>query len=195
MKYNHYLEDILGSKAKIKLLRTIYKFRDKKWTIRELANFNRMNHFGVIYALRSLQDMNLINVEYHGKSNLVTLNYKSILVRLLRIFDFENNSRKELIKDIKNLLNNKVISCILFGSIARSEERPNSDIDLLIITKNKKLVKNIIYEKLKYFSESYGNIIIPKIFSEREFIKKKSLPFIKSIGTNYIIISGKDVLK
>ena len=195
MKYNNYLENILGSKAKIKLLRTLYKFRDKKWTIRELANFNKMNHFGVIYALRDLQDMNLIDVEYHGKSNLVTLNDKSILIRLLRIFDFENNSRKELIKDIKNLLNNKVISCILFGSVARGEERPNSDIDLLIIANNKKLVENILYEKLKYFSKSYGNIIMPKIFTEREFIKKKNLPFIKSIETNYIVILGKDVLK
>src|SRR3989344_3277931 len=156
MKYNNYLENILGSKAKIKLLRTLYKFRDKKWTIRELANFNKMNHFGVIYALRDLQDMNLIDVEYHGKSNLVTLNDKSILIRLLRIFDFENNSRKELIKDIKNLLNNKVISCILFGSVARGEERPNSDIDLLIIANNKKLVKDLIYEKQKYFTEKYG---------------------------------------
>ena len=52
----------------------------------------------------------------------------------------------------------KTISCILFGSIARKQERPNSDIDLLILAKNKKLIQDLIYEKQKYFTEKYATM-------------------------------------
>jgi len=65
MQYNNYLEKIFGSKIKIEVLRTIFKFGNKKWTIRELANFNGKNHSTVNYAIKDLQDMNLINLEYH----------------------------------------------------------------------------------------------------------------------------------
>ena len=193
MKYHNYIENIFGSKVKIDLLRTIYRFQNKKWTIRELADFNNKDHSAISYAIKDLQDMNLIDLEHHGKSNLITLNKKSILNKLLEIFDFENNAIKELIKDIKALLNNKVNSCILFGSVARKEERPDSDLDLLVIAKNRKSVKNLIYDKQKYFTEKYGNIIMAQIFTKKGF--NKNLPFIKTIGKDYILIIGEDILK
>jgi|SRR3989344_2564614 len=193
MKYHNYIENIFGSKVKIDLLRTIYRFQNKKWTIRELADFNNKDHSAISYAIKDLQDMNLIDLEHHGKSNLITLNKKSILNKLLEIFDFEHNAIKELIKDIKALLNNKVNSCILFGSVARKEERPDSDLDLLVIAKNRKSVKNLIYDKQKYFTEKYGNIIMAQIFTKKGF--NKNLPFIKTIGKDYILIIGEDILK
>jgi len=193
MKYYNYLEDIFGSKVKIKIIRTLSKFQDKKWTIRELANFNKMKHSVVIYALKDLQDANLINLEHHGKSNLIMLNKNSILNKVLRVFELETETFKELVKDIKGMLDNRVASCILFGSIVTKEERPSSDIDLLIITKNKRIVKDLINKRQKYFSEKYGNIIRPQIFTKKQF--NKNMPFIKTIGKNYILITGEDVLR
>ena len=193
MKYNNYIDKIFGSKTKIDLLRTMYRFQDKKWTIRELADFNDKDHSAINYAIKDLQDMNLIDLEHHGKSNLITLNEKSILNKLLEIFDFEKNTLNELITDVKKILNKKVISCILFGSIARKEERPNSDIDLLIITKNKSLIQDLIYEKQKYFTEKYGNLIMAQIFTKKQF--NKNIPFVKTIGKDYILIIGEDILK
>ena len=193
MKYYNYLEDIFGSKVKIKIIRTLSKFQDKKWTIRELANFNKMKHSVVIYALKDLQDANLINLEHHGKSNLIMLNKNSILNKVLREFELETETFKELVKDIKGMLDNRVASCILFGSIVTKEERPSSDIDLLIITKNKRIVKDLINKRQKYFSEKYGNIIRPQIFTKKQF--NKNMPFIKTIGKNYILITGEDVLR
>ncbi len=193
MRYHNHLEYLFGSKAKIKILRTLSKFRDKKWTIRELADFNKMKHSVVIYALKDLQDANLINLEHYGKSNLVMLNKNSILNKILNVFELEASTFKELIKDIKGMLDNRVASCILFGSIVTKEERPSSDIDLLIITKNKNLTKDLVNKNQKYFSEKYGNIIRPQIFTKKQF--NKNLSFIKTIGKNYIVIIGEDVLR
>jgi len=193
MKYHHFIDKIFGSRVKVDLLRTLYKFGNKKWTIRELASFNNRDHSTINYAINELEEMNLINLERHGKSTLITLNANSISIKLLGIFDLEKNTLSNLISDIKKILNNKVISCILFGSIARKEERPNSDIDLLIITKNRRSIQNLIYDEQKYFIEKYGNVIMAQIFTRKQF--NKNLPFVKTIGKDYILIMGEDILK
>ena len=193
MKYHNFVDKIFGSRVKVDLLRTIYKFGNKKWTIRELANFNNKDHSAINYAIKELEEMNIIYLERHGKSTLITLNTSSILTKLLEVFDFENNTLDELIKDIKKIVNKKVISCILFGSVARKEENPNSDIDLLIIAKNRKLIQDLIYDKQKYFTEKYGNIMTAQIFTKKQF--NKNLPFVRTIGKDYILISGEDILK
>jgi len=112
---------------------------------------------------------------------------------LLEVFDFEKNTLNELIKEIRILLKNHADSCILFGSVARKEERPSSDIDLLIITKNKKLVKDLIHEKLGYFIDKYGNVITAQIYTKKEF--NKNIPFVATIDKDYKVILGEDMLK
>ena len=193
MQYHNYLEKIFGSKIKIEVLRTLYKFGDKRWTLRELASYNKKTHSVISYAIKELEEMNLVSLGVHGKSTLITLNSKSILTKLLEIFDFEKNTLNELIKGIKSILKNKVDSCILFGSVARMEERPSSDVDLLIITKNKKLVEDLIYERQKYFIEKYGNVIMAQTYTKKQF--NKNLQFVKTIGKDYKIIFGEDILK
>ena len=193
MKYHNFIDKIFGSRIKIDLLRTLYKFGNKKWTIRELAKFNDKDHSAINYAIKELEEMDIIYLERHGKSTLITLNNKSILANLLQVFDFEKNALNKLINDIKKILNKKVISCILFGSIARREEKTNSDIDLLIITNNKKLIKDLIFERQRYIIEKYGNIIQAQIYTKKQF--NKNIPFVKTIGKDYMVILGEDILK
>ena len=61
------------------------------------------------------------------------------------------------------------------------------------ITKNKKLIKDLIDEKQKYFTDRYGNVIMAQIFTKKQF--NKNLPFVKTIGKDYIVILGEDILK
>ncbi|MEK6835208.1 MAG: nucleotidyltransferase domain-containing protein [Nanoarchaeota archaeon] len=193
MKYHKFIDKIFGSRVKIDLLRSLYRLGNKKWTIRELAKFNDKDHSAINYAIKELEEMNIIYLERHGKSTLITLNNNSILTKLLQVFDFEDNTLNELIKDIKKIVNKKVISCILFGSIARKEENPDSDVDLLIIAKSKKPIQNLIYDKQKYFIEKYGNILQVQIYTKKQF--NKNLPFVKTIEKDYILIAGEDILK
>lgn len=39
MQFHYYLETLFGSKVKIKVLRTLWKYKEKEFTIRELAKF------------------------------------------------------------------------------------------------------------------------------------------------------------
>ena len=76
MRLHKYLEDVLGSKVKVRIVRELFKYPSKSFTIRELADSINFTHTGVRKALIGLKGSNLVRVEYHGQSNLINLNNK-----------------------------------------------------------------------------------------------------------------------
>ncbi len=127
------MEDMLGSKTKIKILRTLMKFETKKFTSRELAQRLDVSHTAVLKSIPALEDMNIIQKEQHGNSNLILLNKESYCFAILKnIFSEEEKTTTELIKMIKEYFGDKN-TIILFGSIIHKKEEASSDIDLLII--------------------------------------------------------------
>ena len=62
MIFTNYLERVLGSKAKIKILRTVYKIPEKGWTSRELSMFIGISHTAVLKSLPDLIDMNILKI-------------------------------------------------------------------------------------------------------------------------------------
>jgi predicted transcriptional regulator len=52
--FHNYIETLFGSKVKVKVLRTLWRFKEKEFTIRELAKFLGISHTGVKKALDDL---------------------------------------------------------------------------------------------------------------------------------------------
>jgi len=90
MRAHNWLEDVFGSRVKIKMVRELLK-HSKFFTMRELAKDINVSHTGVRKALRDLQGANLIKVEYHGGSNLISVNFDSVVYSSL-LEAFENES-------------------------------------------------------------------------------------------------------
>ena len=77
---------------------------------------------------------------------------------------------------IRKSLGNNLISIILFGSKIRGDYSENSDIDLLIIVKKKKLlVRKKIYNVLFEIDPYYKFRISPLIYSKYEYKKNEEL--------------------
>lgn len=192
---NKYLEKVLGSKVKVKVFRAMLKFPDKKFTVRELAKFISVSHPPILRSLHELEGMNLISVERHGQSNLLTFNKNSYLYNILKkLFRAEEKTKQELISIIKSNLP-KVEMVVLFGSIQKGNERMRSDIDLLIVTGDKKLIKKTIEAINFKLSKIFGNTISAIILTKKEFKTKKNKPFAKTLITSYSVIKGKDLIK
>jgi predicted nucleotidyltransferase len=73
----------------------------------------------------------------------------------------------EFKEDVKNILGDNFVEMILFGSYARGDYREDSDVDVLIVVKEKnksveKIVSDIAY---RYFLNM--NILISFIITER----------------------------
>ena len=195
MRLHAFLEDLLGSKVKIAVLRMLFRYKTKTFTGRELAgSIGTFTHTGVRRALSDLQVANVVKVEYHGRSNLITLNSEGNFYGVLEtLFLAESDAFQNFIKELNKEVPGSVVSCVIFGSVARGSEKPDSDVDVLFITDNREAVQKFVEDKLQYFAVSYGNVITPHIMSRKEFVRKKNTPFVKGVLEAFKLVRGEDL--
>jgi len=99
--------------------------------------------------------------------------------------------RKQLAIDFAKSLNHPEIEkIILFGSVASKEDTEKSDIDILIIAKNKEKIENQIYDKAYdiYLKENVD--ISVKLFSLNDSEYNKQTDFISNVKKEGILIGG-----
>ena len=88
-----------------------------------------------------------------------------------------------------------ILIVILYGSVARGEEQPNSDIDLFILVKNEKdkdLVANLVHKLNISLLPRYGNVISELIYSRKEWNLKKNSEISKQIRSEGEIILKRE---
>jgi predicted nucleotidyltransferase len=190
--YHDYIETLLGSKVKIKILRTLNKHGGKEFTTRELANYINMSHTGVRKALNDLYEMNAIQIKVIGKSHTISLNRESYAASLMdKIFRTEEETLAELAKLLgKNLRDPSITSATIFGSVARGEEEPLSDIDLLIFTEDKEKAEAVVSEAQRIVSKRFGNTISPYILTEADLTDESRLHILREMKKKNIPIRG-----
>lgn len=191
MLFHDYMEKLLGSRTKIKILRALHRFPGKDFTTREISRLIGISHTGVLKALKDLEEMNIIEVGTHGKAYLLKLNKESFLAgRILKIFEVEGETLGHLIKELrKSTEGMNVISIALFRSIAKKNEDTRSDIDLLIVTRDKINAEKRISELQRKFVKKFGNSISPHIMSPEDFKSREK--FTEDILKHSILIKGK----
>ena len=191
MKYHNYLENLFGSKVKIKLIRTLYNFKDKSFTLNELSKYSNITRQGITKVLDDLNGMNFIKLERVGNSIVIKLNRSEFINEILKIYDLEKNTLNKLIETIKSCFKGKkVASLALFGSVVKGEEEFNSDIDLLIITDNQKLASEISGKCNLEIINKFGNVLMPYILTKDKF-KKSNIR--TDVIKNHILILGKEL--
>ncbi|MEM3616536.1 MAG: nucleotidyltransferase domain-containing protein [Candidatus Bathyarchaeia archaeon] len=94
---------------------------------------------------------------------------------------------KEILKQFQPV--GKKAKIILYGSLAKGNYRLDSDIDLAIITKNKKLIKQASSIADRIFAE-HGKLVTLKFITEEEFERGKS-PIIDEIKKGIVIYNGR----
>jgi predicted nucleotidyltransferase len=194
MLLHQYLETLLGSRTKIKILRALHRHTGKEFTIRELADFIEVSHTGVRKALDDLYEMNAITLKAIGNSHTVTINSHSHLTSLMdTIFQYEDQTLSQLEASIRESLCDKdyIKRVSLFGSAARMEEEPRSDIDLLIITDDKERTEETLSELQPEISRRFGNPLAPYILTPAEAEKPSSAPLLKEIDEHCIVICDR----
>ena len=191
MKYHNYLENLFGSKVKIKLIRTLYNFKDRSFTLNELSKYSNITRQGITKVLDDLNGMNFIKLERVGNSIVIKLNRSEFINEILKIYDLEKNTLNKLIETIKSCFKGKkVASLALFGSVVKGEEEFNSDIDLLIITDNQKLASEISGKCNLEIINKFGNVLMPYILTKDKF-KKSNIR--TDVIKNHILILGKEL--
>lgn len=137
MRFSQPLDDILSSRIKVRILRLFVR-TNGSYTGREVARLIDFTHNPTIQALRELEAQGLLKRKSIGASHEYSLNEEHILVSgvLLGAFELERNSLLEIVKIFEEQLGKDFEKAIIFGSVARGEEKLDSDIDLLVVIKD-----------------------------------------------------------
>ena len=177
MRFHDPLDDILGNRTQVRLLRLLSRTRGGH-TGRELARLIGQSHNSTRYALEELERNGLVVKRQAGRSNLYSLDEDNIIYRkiLSPAFKLEEDLLVEVAKIFSDQLGEDMLDMILFGSVAKGEENPNSDIDLVLVFRdevNPEDKESDVAEASLQASKSFGNQVSTILLKSTEFERKK----------------------
>jgi len=188
MKFHILLLDVLNSKTKVKIIKFLLT-HEASMSEREIASILKVSHMSVNRTMRDLAELNFVDFVTIGKAHLWRVNRKSYAFRVLSELIKGVSGITKPLEDLKkvllrNLSETLIKRVVLFGSIAEGSERINSDIDVLVLVKDKQSKEKLEpeIEKLSNICfEAYGNRLAPYILTEQEMKQKKNLRIISEV--------------
>lgn len=202
MKFTKPLDEILNTEAKIRILRFLCR-TNAEWNGSQIAKEIKITPAATHTALRALQKEGVLTLRNMGKTHVYSLTEDTFLVsNLLKpLFTKEGNILNTIVALIKHKISSSkvrrdIISVALFGSVNARQERPTSDIDLVVIIANariKPVAERLFGEVDERISKQFGNTISPYVNTRSEFKAKhkKGLAVVKSILKTYRLIYGE----
>jgi predicted nucleotidyltransferase len=197
MKYTLILDRIFGHKPKVRALRFLAGPRPSA-TVSEVAREIGLSTPNASLALRELEAEGILRAQKAGRSILYSLNHGHYLVeRFIKpAFGREREAKQDLGKRLAARLSFPYESLILFGSISRGEERPDSDIDLAVIVPDKAdpdVAEAAVFEANPAVIKEFGNALSPAVFNKSRFLAmlKSGHPLAREIADQGELLSGK----
>jgi len=194
MRFTRYLEELLSTKSDIKILRTLCKYPTKEFNESELARVSGVGQKTVNRAMPKYVSYGIVSARTIARANVYSLNSGHYIVgQLSSLFQAEDGAKLELKRLLRNAFkeDKAIASLVMFGSVARGKEEPTSDIDVLVLTKDKEKAK----EKLQVVEEAtmkkFGNVISEYILTPEEFKQKRDTQAIREIVAHGELIVGK----
>jgi predicted nucleotidyltransferase len=151
------LNNLLGTQANVRSLRELAATSPLSTV--QLARATKLNLSGIRRTLDNLQATGILK-SFPGRDRFYALNLEHpIAAALLALFDSErawwDSIRSTLEESIRN--DKRIAAAYVYGSVARGEDRPGSDIDLVLIThEDPSPVLNQYRERLQVSQEKLG---------------------------------------
>lgn len=138
--FRHPFDLVLGSTGNVRVLRTL-AMEARPLVAPEIVERTKLNHSGTLQILTSLAQSGLIEVFGSARSKRYQLRREHPLaVSLVALFDAEASRATQVLDDIRAVVNDassashgSVLALWLYGSVARGDDGPRSDLDLAIV--------------------------------------------------------------
>lgn len=159
---------------------------------RAIAREARINHQVCALALRHLESLGLLVRQGTGRTQLIRLNFENYFLKelILPLLKKERELLVQIRRDIAATFKEKAVTITIFGSVARQQDIPGSDMDVLIISDAPRK-RNILDKAHRYsvdFRKKYGLRLSLMVMTLNEARRKakSSEPLLKNIVTDGI---------
>jgi predicted nucleotidyltransferase len=135
VQFHATLDDLIGGKTSVRVLRILSLFPEKEFTGRQLASASGGAPSKVIQELERFRRLGIVRRKSHGRTHAWRANPDHALLRLVApMFEGERKLPETFLSELDRGVDDTRISrAILFGSFARGDEKNESDVDLLVI--------------------------------------------------------------
>jgi predicted nucleotidyltransferase len=204
MRLNKPINKILNSETKIKVLRLFCSVGGES-TGRQIAKLLKVGPSPVQIALADLYNEGILERKSFGKAYAYSLNSKNWLVEssLKPMFRAEAEYQAQLWAKMRQHLEGsdlggQILSVSLFGSVLSGQDRPTSDIDLLVIFKEgveKQAIEDLFIDMNRGIIEETGLSLDAHVYSVSELREKVAdgVTFIKDAIRSSKLILGKSL--
>lgn len=201
MRFHGVSEELLGSQTSIRALRELLRFPAKEFTGRSLARDAGTPVARTIEALNRFEANGLVDGRGVGRSQLWRVRPDHVVsARLTQWFEFERSTIALLVREIGKVLSplKFVRRAVIFGSVARGEERPSSDVDLFILVDDKSNQANLekaLRPLQDHVRTTFGNPLTPVIYDQGEFANNRERPLVKNIERDGVVVVDRPMVR
>lgn len=167
------LENMLGTKSKIRIMRELSGNPDRDFSVEGLARATGMSYGTIHPAIKELADCRGVLTRRPGASMVYRINRSHILFQeLVRLLEKEKTSFRDIASEFAERIEKKGIeNIILFGSVARGNITDVGDIDILIIYSGMYLTDKA-HGLESEILDKYDIVISPLYLSKKEVQSK-----------------------
>ena len=200
-----FLENVVGSKACVRLLRVLHSNPHKWFFAKELSELSGLGQGVTLERLERLVQSKVLDREARGRMTFYRLNLDSpMAIKIVELFDAEKDRYpnlsfvqravlSEYASRLESVLKGNLLFIALFGSVARGNAGPTSDIDVLVVVKSRMKEKEISKVGARISEKFHANIahtIVP--LEELKKMVKSRETLIKNVQSEGIVLLGSE---
>lgn len=188
------LADALFTRTQQRVFRLLFGQPDRNFYSAEIIKQAGSGSGSVQRELARLEASGLIVSHRHGRQKHFQANPQSPLFHELTAIVSKTVGVADPIRDALSTLAGEIRSAFVFGSVAKSTDRADSDIDLMVISDT--LTYGEIFENLESVAKSLGRSVNPTVYSSAEFrmrMKKGNAFLTKVMAQPRIWVIGSEV--
>jgi len=184
-------DEILDPSIRLRVVGLLVSLPEKEFTGREIAGLLGVSHSNVQRALRVLVEDGLASKKRTGRADVFWTNKDHFTFKALGdLFKVKRDLRERVAKDLYLAFRKSGISVTVFGSYARGEADRRSDVDVLVIAKDRAALEDKIGRIEADFARRYGVSLSVKVLSPSDLKRGLVPPFVQAAEKEGVLISG-----
>lgn len=184
MRFGNYLDKFLSKRSYVKLLRVlVLSPPTKEWSGREIARAARIDHTVANDSLHLFNEYGMVSMHRLGNANVYRVKADHLAVRQFRdLFEAEQWVKEKLKNKLAKACasNKNILLATIYDGVARGRDNASSDIDFLVIVKEKEDLTELFRE----VGAEFGNTVSPHVWTLRQLRTKQKLYLIRNIVKN-----------
>lgn len=190
------LSDVLFGQIRSGVLALLYGQVDKSFYVRQIARHVNASVGAVQRELEKLAEVDLISRTSVGNQVFYQVNQRNPVFAEMRSLVSKTVGIFNILQSALEQLAERVTIAFVYGSVARQEEKAESDIDLMIIGD---VGLDDVPARLSHVETKLGRAVNPTVYSVSEFKKKleEGNHFLNAVvsGNKVFLIGNEDELR